>query len=218
MGAFFVNYQIRSTDQAAVADIAGQLVQIRGYVSPPKNGWVTLYDEASESQDAYEIGRVGSDLSAALNTAVFAFLVSDSTLFVYYLFENGDLNDEYHSTPVPTNAAAEADQKNRFIGRPDLLLKYCLPGTTRSDVELPLLRGESLVEGGFASSMSAEERLHPLAAMLGMDDQRTSMGYIDFDRRWSSIPDGNLFQKIDGRKFNRTVKRRLPPNVPHRPR
>jgi hypothetical protein len=47
-----------------------------------------------------------------------------------------------------------------------------------------------------------------------MDDLRTSMGFIDFDRRQGSIPEGRLFQKIDGKKFRRPVTRRVPPTIP----
>jgi hypothetical protein len=214
MGVSFVNYQIRSNDQAAVVAAAGQLVQGRAFISPPLNNWVTLYDEASETQDAHEIGRVGSDLSTLLGSVVFAFIVSDSTLLVYYLFDNGDLLDEFHSTPVPTSEHADADQRFRFAGRPEILLNYCVPGTSRSDLEIPLMRSEALVEGGFASTVYAEERLHPLVKLLRMDDQRTTMGFIDFDRRHAAVSDARHYQRIDGRKFRRPVARRVPPPIP----
>jgi hypothetical protein len=218
MGAFFVNYQIRSTDQSKVTTAAAELVQGRAYVSPPKNGWVTLYDETSDAQDAYEIGRLGSELSTKLETVVFAFVVSDSTMFIYYLFDNGDLLDEYNSVPPPTNAAAEPDQKIRFTGRPEILITYCPPGTSRGDLEVALQRGDGLIEGGFAENIYAEERLHPLAAMLQMDDLRTTLGYIDFDRRKLSIPEGPAFTKIDGKKARRPTTRRIPPPIPRPPR
>jgi hypothetical protein len=218
MGAFFVNYQIKSTDQAKVVTAASELVQARAYVSPPKTGWVTLYDEASDQQDAYEIGRLGSELSAKLETVVFAFIVNDSDMFVYYLFDNGDLLDEYNSNPPPTSAAADADQQIRFAGRSEILINYCVPGTSRGDLEVILQRGESLAEGGFASSVYAEERLHPLASALQMDDLRTTLGYRDFDRQQSSMPEGQAFQKIDGKKSRRpTTPRRIPPQIPRRP-
>ena len=218
MGEFFVNYQIRSTDQSQVVAAAGELVQRRAYISPPANGWVTLYDENSDSQDAYEIGRIGSELSARLGTVVFAFIVHDSAMFLYYLFDNGDLLDEYNSTPPPNHAEAEEDQRNRFAGRPEILVNYCAPGTSRGDLEVALRRSDSLAEGGFASSVHAEERLHPLAKALQMDDLRTTLGFTDFDRRQISIPQGPDFVKIDGRKMRRPSARRIPPPIPGSPR
>ena len=56
MAASYVNYHVRSDDQAAVTAAAKGLVQGRAYLTPPGNGWVSLYDEISERQDAYEIG------------------------------------------------------------------------------------------------------------------------------------------------------------------
>lgn len=216
MPASFVNYQIKSEDQPGVVAVASPLVLARAYVSPPQSGWISLYDENSEIQDAYEIGRLGSELSARLNTVVIAFLVHESSLFVYYIFDRGDLLDEYNSAPPVSNADAEPDQKVRFAGRPEILLNYCPPGTNRNDLEIALLRGDTLIEGGFASSVNAEERLHPLAAALRIDDRRIMLGFADFDRRKSGIPDSGSFEKIDGRKFRRSSPRRIPPRIPHR--
>jgi len=216
MSASFVNYQIRSDDQAAVVAAASELVKGRAFVSPARNRWVTLYDENSELQDAYEIGRLGGELSARLNTAVIAFLVHDSSLFVYYLFENGDLLDEFHSAPPPASADADPEQRTRFTGRPEILLRYCVPGTTRSDLEVPLLGSDSFAEGGFASLVNAEERLHPLAAALNIDDLRIMLGFGDFDRRKTMIADSASFQKIDGRKLRRSATHRIPPQIPRR--
>lgn len=214
--ASFVNYQIRSEDSAAVAAAVSELIQARAYVSPAKSGWVSLYEEKSETQDAHEIGRLGMELSARLSTAVIAFLVSESTLFVYYIFENGDLVDEYHSTPPPNNALTEADQRYRFMGRPDELLKFCAPGTQRQDIEQLLLRGDSLMEGGFAKSVNPEERLHPLATALQIDDLRIMLGFSAFDQLKNSIADGASFVKIDTRKIRRAATPRIPPRYPGR--
>lgn len=218
MPASFVNYQIRSDDQSAVVAAAAELVAGRAYVSPPKSGWISLYDENSELQDAHEIGRLGSELSARLATAVFAFLVDESTLFVYYLFENGDLADEYHSAPPPASDAADVDHRHRLSGRPDILLQYCAPSTEQHDLELALMRGDSLIEGGFAASPNAEERLHPLASAMRMDGERIMLGFADFDRRKASIPQAGDFQKIDARRLRRAgaANRRVPPQFPSR--
>ena len=59
IGAFFVNYQIKSPDQQKVLAAAAELVQMRAYISPPANDWITLYDEVSENQDALRNRRPG---------------------------------------------------------------------------------------------------------------------------------------------------------------
>ena len=50
MGASLTNYQVRGKSAAEVSEAVASLVQSRAYVSPEKNGWVTIYDEASDRQ------------------------------------------------------------------------------------------------------------------------------------------------------------------------
>ncbi len=216
MGSNFVNYQVKSVDAAAVVAAAGGLVQGRAYVSPVKNGWVTLYDERSETQDAYEIGRIGEELSLKLGTAVMAIVVNNSTLMVYYLFDNSDLLDEYNSSPPPINPAAEADQHYRFAGRPEILLNYCPPGTQRSLIEKALHRGDALVEGGFATNIFAEERLRSLTAALRIDETRATAGFNDFERRYSTFPESGQFTAVGGKPMKPLQIRRIPPQIPRK--
>jgi hypothetical protein len=135
MGAFFTNYHLRCTDPAAVAESAKDLIATRAYVSPAKDGWITLYDETSESQDTAEITRLGRELSLRLNTALFAFLIHDSDVFVYYLFDRGELIDEYNSDPAYFSGAVTEETRHRLAGQPPTVLKYCPAGTTLLEVE-----------------------------------------------------------------------------------
>jgi hypothetical protein len=216
MGSNFVNFQVKSTDAAAVIAAATGLVQARAYVSPVKTGWVTLYDEKCESQDAYEIGRIGEELSLKLNTAVLVILVHDSTLLVYYLFDNSDLLDEYNSNPPPVNPNANTDQRYRFMGRPEILLNYCPAGTPRAQIEKALLRGDALSEGGFATNMFAEERLRPLMSAMQIDETRATSGFNDFERRYAAFPDSSQFTAIGGKPVKPLQIKRIPPQIPRK--
>ena len=66
MGASFTNCQVRSDDANAVAAALTPLLKTRGYVSPPYGGWVTVYDEATESQDSKLLTTLAKELSKAL--------------------------------------------------------------------------------------------------------------------------------------------------------
>ncbi len=155
-------------------------------------------------------------MSINLDAAVLAFLVNDSSLFVYYLFENGNLTDEYNSSPALPNPNADSNQRYRFAGRPEILLNYCPPGTQRSVIEKALIRPDLLVEGGFASFMFAEERLRPLAAALRIDEARALAGFNDFERNWAGFPDSRLFQPIGGKPMKKLAVKRIPPPIPPR--
>src|ERR1700679_2096902 len=99
MGASFTNCQVRSTDANAVATVLASLVKSRAYISPASGGWVTVYDEATESQDSKLLIKLAKELSKTLKTEVFGFLVHDSDIAVYYLCQNGELVDEFDSCP-----------------------------------------------------------------------------------------------------------------------
>ncbi|HEV2320345.1 MAG TPA: hypothetical protein VGV18_11375 [Verrucomicrobiae bacterium] len=73
MGAFFTNYQVRGKSRSEVSKVLVSLVEMGAYVSPEKNGWVTVYDEASERQDEEILKHIATGLSKTLNTAVLAF-------------------------------------------------------------------------------------------------------------------------------------------------
>src|SRR5438874_2591578 len=99
MGAFFTNYQLRTEDSSAVANAVKPLASPRAYVSPPKNGWVTVYEEKSDEQDDAVLRKIAMALSRSLKTAVFAFLVHDSDVLMYWLYNNGQIVDEFNSAP-----------------------------------------------------------------------------------------------------------------------
>ena len=214
--ASFVNYHVRSDDAPAVAAAAAGLVQGRAYVTPAADGWVTLYDQVSERQDAYEIGRVAGALSATLSTGVFAFVVAEGSLFVYYLFDGGDLLDEYNSDPAPAAAAAQVDPATWFAGRPELLVNYCPPGTDVGQLAQMLARADTQHESGFASAVRAEQRLRPLAGALRIDLARAGRGFHEVDRHRASLPDGALYVRLDGKPVRNPFRGPVPPRLPPR--
>jgi hypothetical protein len=216
MPASYVNYHVFSTDAAAVAAAVRGLSQGSAYVTPAGGPWVTVYDEVSERQDAYEIGRLAGELSVRLATAVLAFLVAEGTLFVYYLFEGGDLLDEYNSDPAPPAEAARVDPSVWFTGRPEVLARFCPAGTAVGRLTEPLRRIDTQHETGFASAVRAEERLRPLASTLRIDLGRATTGFYDVDRRRASIPDGASYLRLDGRPLKNPFRGPIPPRLPPR--
>src|SRR5579872_3260930 len=82
MGASFTNYQVRSQDVGACIKAVGTVARTSALVSDCVNGWITVYDEQSESQDTSELERIAKQLSAKLATDVFAFLLHDSDVFL----------------------------------------------------------------------------------------------------------------------------------------
>jgi len=189
MGAFFTNYQVRSD---SADDVARTLKAINksasAYISPAKDGWVTIYEKESDSQDSAVLQRLAMGLSRGLSTDVFAFLVHDSDFLVYWLYQRGQLADEYNSAP-DYFSEVDDETRERYRGNPDVLLPLCRPGTTREAV------AQALAE----SSVFAEETLGQLATLLGIDPERAALGFNYFEEEPESIADSAQYLAIGNR-------------------
>src|SRR5581483_882204 len=104
MGNFYVNYTLAGVTQDAVAKaLAGR----KCIVTPAANGAVVAFDEESDSQDTRVISSLASELSRRLSCAVLAVLNHDDDVLWYQLYTNGNLQDEYDSSPGYFDGGAE---------------------------------------------------------------------------------------------------------------
>ena len=190
MAAFFTNYQIHTNSVAAIKKALGPLIKSRAYVSPEMNGWITVYDEASDEQDQAVLTRTAAALSQALETAVFAFLVHDSDVAMYWLYEKGDLADEYNSAPDYFGEDVSEQARALVRGNPDRLLPLCVSGTTRAQIEAVIHPTDGL-------PLMAEEIFADLAKLLGIDDARISLGFTYFESEGEEIlPDAGKYEPV----------------------
>jgi hypothetical protein len=213
MAASFVNFHVKSEDAAAVARAAREIVYRRAMVSPSTNGWVTVCDETCESQETNEIDRLAREFSGRLQTALFTFLVPDYHVFAYYLFREGDLIDEYNSTPEQFGPIEE-EALDRLAGKPSMVLRYCHNGATAADVKAILVRSQSGLTGGFGSSASALDRAHQLAGLLGIERARASINYFDLLR--NRLQGGEEFTRVESNRLQRPLRKPIPPRIPPR--
>lgn len=184
MGASFTNCHVRSTDANAVAAVLASLVKSRAYISPASGGWVTIFDEASESQDSKILIKLAKELSKALKTEVFGFLVHDSDIAVYYLCQNGDLMDEFDSCPDYFDNEVSEEDRRRVRGVTEKLLPLAIAGTTREQIDAvihPASREDF--------PLMAEEIISDLGTLLGMDENRTGLGFEYFENEGENMMD-----------------------------
>lgn len=169
MGSFLTNYQVRSNSPADVVRLLAPLVD-RAYISPAKNGWVTVYEEKSDEQDERVLSRFAQMLSSKLGTSVFAFLVHDSDVLLYFLCENGREVDRYNSNPDYFQEADD-DTRARVRGNAAVVLRHCVAGTKIEDLQALLHDPE----------VDVDLALQELASFLGMDPLRVGLGFKYFD-------------------------------------
>ena len=189
MGARFTNFQVRSDSTGAVCDALKPLVKTRAFVSPPQDGWVTVYDETCDKQNVAENLRVASGLSRAMKTAVFGFMVHASDVAVYWLFQSGELVDEFNSRPDYFKPVDDTERQ-RLRGRPEVLLPFCVGGTALADVK-------AIIHPAEGPPLFAESLITDLAKLLGIDDSRASLGFNYFEEEGKGIlPDADKFQLV----------------------
>ncbi|HEY2461977.1 MAG TPA: ankyrin repeat domain-containing protein [Candidatus Acidoferrum sp.] len=173
MGSSFTNYQVRTNDAAKCAKVVAGCIASRAVLTDPQNGWITVYDEKSESQDIEVIRSLTKNLSSKLKTAVFAIVVHDSDIFVYLVYKNGQLLDRFDSKPDHFGPVGDA-QKKEWVGNLDKLLSFAKKGTSVRDLQR-VLKKEHVFE---------EERAAEFAKVLGWkaDRARTGFKYIQETR------------------------------------
>src|SRR5438105_337697 len=172
MGLFCVNLHFRTTDDKALSDALGRRGVSRYRVVPAKSGWTSLYEEQASEQDDRRIRDLAGGLSEDLHVPAVAFMVHDSDIACYWLFDNGQLLDEYNSDPGYFDTDADGPPSPSG-GRTDVLVRYCQPGV-RQDELAAMLSRETVRATTFA-----EDLIRRLAKALGIDRKLAIADYRD---------------------------------------
>jgi hypothetical protein len=173
MGAFIVNFHVRTKNHDELVRALLDLAKRGCWVTAPKDGWATVYEERASTQDDTWIRELGTKLSDRLHTSAAAFLIHDSDFLCYWLFEEGAVVDEYNSCPDYFDGVVESDNGDaeKDQGQPDVLLRFCRPGTRLLDLANALN----------ADPTFAEEQLQHLVGYMGIDPERALADYRDLD-------------------------------------
>jgi hypothetical protein len=170
MGLFCVNFHFRTNDDRALRAVLDRRGVSRYRVLPEKGGWTSLYEEQASRQDEQRIRDLASGLSKDMHVAAIAFLVHDSDIACYWLYENGRMLDEYNSCPHYFDDDATADgPPSPSGGLPDVLLRYCRSGV-REDELAAIIAQETTF---------AEAVIEQLAEALGIERERAIADYRD---------------------------------------
>jgi hypothetical protein len=172
MGLFCVNFHFRTTDDRALAGALKRRGIRRCRVVPAKTGWTSLYEEQASEQDDGRIRDLAGGLSADLHVPAIAFMVHDSDIACYWLFDNGQLLDEYNSDPGYFDSDADGPPSPSG-GRTDVLLRYCRPGVRQEDL------AAMLAQETVRATTFAEDVIRRLARALGIDRRLAIADYRD---------------------------------------
>ena len=190
MGNFYTNFTVRGPAQEQVVS-ALRARRRRAFVSPPANGMVVVYDAESDEQRTEVIDQLGRDLSATFNCHVLAVLNHDDDILCYWLFQSGELIDEYNSAPSYFEQAAEPS--GPAGGDATKLCRAFASAAAPEEVEAILRKGQ-LDEGGFLFQL---DRHLALAQVLGLPECSIGLGYRYLDQ--GELPEiaGAPFVRVD---------------------
>jgi hypothetical protein len=178
MGNFYVNYTLRGVTQQAVADaLAGRAC----IVTPPANDTVVVFDEQSDRQDPRVIASLAAELSGKLRCPVLAVLNHDDDILWYQLYTNGELQDEYDSSPGYFDSDAEP---SGAAGGDAAKLCSAFGASDTARVE-PILRKSAFDDDGY---VFAFERHADLVNALGISPFAVGTAYASFES--DELPEG----------------------------
>jgi hypothetical protein len=165
MGLFCANFHVRDSEAASVSKILAENQITHCHVLPAKHGWTSFYEKRASDQDDTRIQDLAALVSGQRETTVVAFMVHDSDIACYWLYDHGVLRDAFNSFPdyfedVATRSGPDG-------GRPDILAKYCRPGVTLEHVSSILTDEDTF----------AEQLIERLAEALGIDRERAITDY-----------------------------------------
>jgi hypothetical protein len=138
---------------------------------------------------------IAGGLSRSLKADVLGFLVHDSDIAQYWLYRNGKLTDEFNSAPDYFTEVNE-QARERVRGDAEILLRLCLAGTTRAQLD-------EVLHPADGPPVMAEDIVTELSKLLGIDESRAIFGFEYFEEEGAeSLPDVEDFEPI-GRGLER---------------
>jgi hypothetical protein len=150
MGSFGANLHVRGVAPGGLASALSALEATPAYVTAvASHGWTSVYPSKAD-QDEHALHKLAARLSHDLGAPVLTFMLHDSDVFSYELFERGHLVDSYRSNP----GYFEGRNDPPALHHPEALLPFGVEGTSLDGL-LRLLRqvgadGEPLSESDVA--------------------------------------------------------------------
>ena len=110
----FGSTHVQTDDEASVERAVTQFLPRLGRsaqteVTPPANGWITVYDELCD-RDRAAHRRFGAELSERLGVPAVALRLEEGSVVRFFLFERGRMVDEYLSVPSFYGELSKADE------------------------------------------------------------------------------------------------------------
>lgn len=190
MGNFYTNLTVRGPEQHSVVDYLNA-ARRSAFVSPVSGDCLVVYDEQSEGQDPEILCGLASGLSQSFECAGLAVLNHDDDFLLYWLYECGELTEEFQSS-----GGVMSGLRRRLFGGAPRGGKLCLAFGCSLHKKV-----EGILGGPY---LYAVDRHEALTKALGIPYFGVGIGFNDILRD----PVGFLGEKESARFVRTGVKRR----------
>lgn len=182
MGAFLVNFHVQTDAAEPVADALQNFPVEQAWMTETQSGWVSFWEAEASQQNTDRIQSLAEHVSRSLQVPVISFLDHDSDILCYWLYDQGELRDEFNS--CPNYWGGEFIEEEPFEADCNLFIQYCRPDTEVSQLESALQQSKmaDLQRGELPKFVFAEERFSLLAPLLGIPEEILTTDYSDIGR------------------------------------
>jgi hypothetical protein len=225
MGAFLVNFHVRTSSIEQVSESLQQLPIENAWIAGPQNEWISFWEEQASLQDTGRIRAIAQHISRALEAPVIAFLVHDSDVLCYWLYDLGKQLDEYNSCPCYGEDDESIDEES-LAANCTLLAAYCKQGIEPAKLEEIMVQWtrSDRAAGQMPRFVVVEEALVRLAPLLGLSESVVSTDYNDFGRDvspqemgavWAGTGEPPEQDATTEEILDRTLRLKMPPAPLH---
>ncbi len=184
MGRFYANLTLRTTNHAAVLEIARSTGR-PSFVSAERRGSIVLFDGGEESDDPEFVHAQAELYSGSLDCAALGVINHDDSVLMYALYDRGELCDEYISSPEYFELDEETAALVEQGGDARMLARTLGPPDVTDSVER-LLRLSATDEGGFEFEA---DRHAALVDVLGLNPLAVGTGFDELSE--AAYPEGS---------------------------
>jgi hypothetical protein len=161
MGSFIANLHVKGATPASVKEALSRAGVAPAYVED-NAGWVSVFPRTPDETGGEGLEESASALSKLTGSTVIAFVVHDSDVFFYFLFENGRRLDRYDSDP----GYFDGYERPPKGGNVKTLLRFCGASTTGAQLKRLLHEKRPAESGTARPSMTPGEVEKQKDAML----------------------------------------------------
>ena len=186
MGIFYTNVVLYGPDQSEIKDYLNKLNRI-SYISPTEDKFTVIYDQETEDQNTDVVRKLTEKLSNKFGCPALSSLVHDGDIFMYWLYDSGELLDTYNSIPGYFDTTIEKSMPEGGDAA-KLCEAFDVPTSKNALNDIFKLVERTNIDDDWSDEYLNGEDIHrELAQVLGMPPFAVNIGFYTIENDY--LPD-----------------------------